>query len=395
LRLKSDLNLGAVLVIGLAINVLADYLSLLETRWLLSRMPRPWWAQAGVLLLDLILTAAIIWVAIFLYIRSPLHEGEIESFAEILGVFSIFSVFFYSTFLTSVWTWAYIASTWLMRLVATLRVDFWFDVEGKPVRVFFLVLATCVGAVTFAGSMLVGATLGQRQDGVSALDRTLCTVFQGRVCMDVANLTPDEQAQLDFITLACEGGVTVECLTRATAVYKVDGATAARLVRASCNGGDMTSCYNLGFLLSAGIGMQADPVGTARLYRQACDGGAVVGCINLGNLHERGIGMEADPAEAARLYRLGCEGGLAVGCSNLGALLQRGEGVASDLSLAAQFYRLGCDGGEANACTRLGVLYQTGSGIEQDMGEAVRLHRKACEIGHSFACFRANALEDE
>ena len=113
LRLQADLTLGSVLVLGLAINVVADYLSLLETRLLLAHMPRHWLAQAGVLFFDLLLSAAIIWLAIFAFLRSPLHQGEIESFAEILGVFSIFSVFFYSTFLTSVWTWAYIVSTWL------------------------------------------------------------------------------------------------------------------------------------------------------------------------------------------------------------------------------------------------------------------------------------------
>lgn len=101
LRVQSELTLG-FLVSGLVINVFADYISLLETRWLLGRMPRSTLAQIGVLVLDLMISATIIWVVIFAYIRSPLHSGEIETFAEILGVFSTFSVFFYSTFLTSV-----------------------------------------------------------------------------------------------------------------------------------------------------------------------------------------------------------------------------------------------------------------------------------------------------
>ncbi|MBA3324848.1 MAG: hypothetical protein H0T41_06135, partial [Rhodobacteraceae bacterium] len=96
LRARSDLLLGAVLVIGLAVNVFADYASLLETRFLLGRMERlrSVSAQAAVLVLDFILSAAIVWIAIFAYLRSPFYEGEIESFAEILGLFSIFSVFF-------------------------------------------------------------------------------------------------------------------------------------------------------------------------------------------------------------------------------------------------------------------------------------------------------------
>ncbi|WP_171182137.1 hypothetical protein, partial [Ruegeria sp. HKCCD8929] len=39
-RMQSELALGSVLVIGLMINVIADYVSLLETRWLLGNMPR-------------------------------------------------------------------------------------------------------------------------------------------------------------------------------------------------------------------------------------------------------------------------------------------------------------------------------------------------------------------
>ena len=59
--------------------------------------------------------------AIRLFITSLFYEGEAESFAEILGVFSVFSVLFYSTFLTSVWTWGYIFSTWVLRLFTRAR----------------------------------------------------------------------------------------------------------------------------------------------------------------------------------------------------------------------------------------------------------------------------------
>jgi hypothetical protein len=117
LRVQAELSARHVLVLALAINVVADYVSLLETRLLLGHMhrfrscsPKPACSSS---------TSS----------RSRPHrssgsrslptstarstQGEIETFAEILGLFSIFSVLFYSTFLTSVWTWAYILSTWL------------------------------------------------------------------------------------------------------------------------------------------------------------------------------------------------------------------------------------------------------------------------------------------
>ena len=152
--MRADLSLGSVLVLALAVNVIADYVSLLETRLLLGRMPRSTLGQALVLILDLALSAAIIWLAIFAYLRSPLNSGEIESFAEILGLFSIFSVLFYSTFLTSVWTWAYILSTWVMRAFTRLRLAALLDVERQPIRILGLVLS---------GVVFLGAAQGFRR----------------------------------------------------------------------------------------------------------------------------------------------------------------------------------------------------------------------------------------
>ncbi len=154
-------------------------------------------AQAGVLVLDLALSAAIIWLAIFAYLNSPLYTGEIESFAEILGLFSVFSVLFYSTFLTSVWTWAYILTTWIMRALARLRIAAFLDVEKQPVRILALVLA----AVVFLGALAMAVPLRKNADGLTAADRALCTLFKGRVCLDVAGLTTTEQAKLDLARL--------------------------------------------------------------------------------------------------------------------------------------------------------------------------------------------------
>ncbi|MDW4499915.1 tetratricopeptide repeat protein [Sulfitobacter sp. D35] len=418
LRLQADLTLGTVLILGLAINVAADYASLLETRHLLAHMPRRWLAQAGVLILDLLFSAAIIWLAIFAYIRSPLHQGEIESFAEILGIFSIFSVFFYSTFLTSVWTWAYVASTWLMRAAKRLRLADWLDVEHRPI----LILSNLVGLVTFLGALAFSGPMTRDEEGLTAAERTLCSVFKGRVCLDVATLTPLEQAQLDFITLACEGGVTKECLERGLEIYEVDGESAARLWQAGCYGGDPSSCGRLGFLYQYGLGVtadtdraanlfeiscdEADPIGctnlgylyergegrdqdtglAAELYRQGCDGGNMVACTNLGRFYHYGLGLEADPSRAAALYRQGCDGGLPRGCNSLGILYDEGFGVAQDQTVAAELYRQACDADHATGCSNLGLLHMLGFGVERDESEARRNFEKACALGRQQAC---------
>jgi uncharacterized protein len=348
LRMHSELSLGSVLVIALAINVIADYLSLLETRFLLGQMHRlhSVVAQVAVLLADLVISAAIIWLAIVAYLASPLYQGKAESFAEILGVFSIFSVLFYSTFLTSVWTWAYILSTWIMRAFTRLRLADLLDVEKKTMPVLGCVLAL----VVFVGALALALPMQKDADGLSAADRALCSVFKGRVCLDVAKLTETEQAKLDLIMFACEGGETEECMRRGLAKFKVEPELAARLWSVACDGGDALGCFNLGVMHQDGIGMDADPVEAARLYRQACEGGHAAGCFNLGLMHENGLGMDADPVEAARLYRQACEGGYAGGCSNLGLLHEKGLGMDADPVEAARLYRQACEMGFQPAC---------------------------------------------
>ena len=395
LRMQSNLSLGWFLVTALVVNVIADYISLLETRWLLGRIPRSTFAQIGVLIFDFPISAAIIWVAIFLYLRSPLREGDVESFAEILGVFSVFSVFFYSTFLTSVWTWGYITSTWIMRLATRLRVAYWLDVENKPIKVLFLLLSTCLGGVTFLGAMALGTLFSADQDGITAADRTLCKVFKGQVCLEVAELTDAEHRQLEFLSSACEGGATDECMKRANAIWEVDGATAARLSRAACQGGSAISCSNMGFLYKNGIGVNPDSRQSARFYRQACYEGYAGGCTDLGMLHQDGIWMDADPLRAAELFRQGCDAGSARGCTNLGVSYEKGLGVDPDPQEAARLYQQGCDEGDPSGCTNLGFFLLEGIGMDPNLQEAKRLFEHACEEGDAAGCTNLGVLYHE
>ena len=189
-------------------------------------------------------------------------------------MFSIFSVLFYSPFLTSVWTWAYILSTWLMRLVTALRLTAWLDLERQPIRV----LAGVLGLVTFSASLALALPLRPDDQSLSVADRALCSLFKGRVCLDVAELTAAEQAQLDFLLLACEGGVTRRCIERGVDAWEVDGAQAARLWRAACAGGNARGCTSLGYLHHRGIGIDADPAAAARLYQEGCELGDEDAC---------------------------------------------------------------------------------------------------------------------
>lgn len=82
-----------VLLVGLAVNLLADYLSLWETRWLLGRFEtiRALPAQAVLLLADLAFSATIILVAIAAF---RLLQGErLLSPVELLAAYTPYAIF--------------------------------------------------------------------------------------------------------------------------------------------------------------------------------------------------------------------------------------------------------------------------------------------------------------
>lgn len=277
-RAQAVLAFPTLLITGLIVNVVADYLSLLETRWLLGRMEARWThpvAQIGVLLLDLVLTGAIIFGVLWLYSQSPLHTGPAFGLAELLTAFSVYAVFFYSTFLTTLWVWGFVLSTLAIRGIARLKLPRWTDLYGHPGEVIGGItgLAVLIGA-------LIAAAPPRGDEALTLADRLVCEAFPGEICNAMADLTEDEQLLLSLIERACEGGVTEECHARGLDIYEVDGATAARLWTASCRGGNAQGCSNLGFMYETGLGVAPDPAEAARLYAQGCEGGDAYGCIN-------------------------------------------------------------------------------------------------------------------
>ena len=384
LRLQADLALGEVLIYALAINLIADYLSLLETRWLLGWLakPRHFVVHLLVLIADVLVSGAIVWLAIVAFIASPFYSGEAESFAEILGVFSIFSVLFYSTFVTSLWCWAFIGSTWLLRAFTHLDLQTWLTVENKPFRILGMIMAANV----FLGTFAAATVLRTDDDGVTALDRTLCTLFKGAVCLDVARLTKSEQIPLNFLLLACEGGETEECVLRAIKLVDLTPQEAAPLFRAACGGADAKGCTYLGHLHSEGIGVALDMEEAARLYRLGCEGGDLGGCNDLALLYQKGQGVTRDLDEAIRLHELACDMEEGVSCANLAVLYFNGSLVTRDIVAAERFFQLGCEYGSVEACTALGYELETGRRLPKDINEAARLYRISCDGGHGRAC---------
>ena len=380
-RINSSKGFWDIIVIGLFVNVLADYVSLLETRYILGQMHRvnSIFGQFLVLLIDAVISGLIIVGFLRLY---GFINGEAFSFAELLGAFSIFAVFFYSTFVTSVWTWLYILSTWVMRLFTRLKLNKLLAVTERPYFVLGLVMAP----IAMAATLGVTAIIQQDQAGISRGDRLLCELLPGKVCLNVAGLTDDEKIKLNYIIRACETGLAEECMGRGMSRYQINPAEAVRLFTASCLGNEIRGCYNLSFLYENGAGVAENMGEAEQLFKQACDGNNMRGCSNLGFLYDTGVGVTENKGEAARLYKQACDGNLMTGCTNLGLLYETGAGVAENKGEAARLYKQACDGNFMMGCSNLGFLYKNGAGVAENKGEAARLFKQACDGGLTAAC---------
>jgi hypothetical protein len=172
--LAGGLLLFGLTIFGVVFNLVPDYLSLLETRYLLGRIQRgaPMWV---LLFADVAATAAIGLAGYLLgylvtggrfdhlsaLVRQTIIAEDILVFE--LGDGIVYSMplglFFYSTFFTSVWLWLYAASIFLTRILlrmnsgvgVLLRVT---DVERQPFRSLGF-----VGVIIVSGLFALGLPL--------------------------------------------------------------------------------------------------------------------------------------------------------------------------------------------------------------------------------------------
>jgi len=424
IRADDKLPLWQVLLVGAAINIVPDYLSLFETRWLLKKFEnvQSFWGQLMVLIADAIFSGAIIWGSISLF--RVLHGDAPLSVVEVIAAFSIYALFFYSTFVTSLWAWLYCLSTWLMRIFSRSYLKDLMNTEHEPVTQVTFVSSVIIFVVSLTLTPALSTAEGE---SVTKFDRWLCTDVSDEICKHVIRLTPDEKHDLKILTQACEGGGVEHCSTLAVQYFKGDKLKAFKLWNKACEGGNMEGCANLGFMYKKGLGVKSDLNKAWALYSKACDNGMVVGCYNLGIMYKLGTVVERDAAKAVALFRRACNNRVIEGCNNLGLMYGSGMGVKQDSDKAHTLFRQACNAGlmescanyrfmqkddavvghtvdtavafshkscadgDMPACFSLGVMFNTGTGIEQDIPKAAALFKQACDGGIDYAC---NMLKD-
>jgi TPR repeat protein len=220
---------------------------------------------------------------------------------------------------------------------------------------------------------------------------------------------------------ACAGEASPQCFDRIAWMLSVgeapEKAEAVARLEQLCTGGSQESCVELGYVLSKGVGVEADPARAVALYEGACPT-VPTACVNLAALLKEGRGAAPDAArrsallsdacsrglleacvelgndhfdagridDARRAWRAACDAGVGLGCNNEADLL---IGLATGPEEAAPAFELlgrACSLGEALACGRLGYELMRGVLVPADPIEGQRLLQHACQQGVTQAC---------
>lgn len=163
-----------------ALNLIPDYLSLLETRFVIRRLASvgSMTGQLAWLTLDFAATLAIFLIPVaafgmlegmpaFESARNVLAAGMLSPSVPVDG--RILAVFLWTTFATSVWVWIYLAAQRLTRLASQIRrsvafLQYALPIEERPLRSVGAVMAL-LGCLAV---WVVMAPLGARTDPLDA-----------------------------------------------------------------------------------------------------------------------------------------------------------------------------------------------------------------------------------
>lgn len=242
------------LLLAILTSFVVDYISLLQTRMFFQCLHhiKSWFVHLSLLILDLVLTVALILLAqIFTYNAGWLKEWMLIAWTvgigEIVGGYSQYTIFFISALMTSVWSWAYLISTGILKFFTNIPgLCYWLDIENKPL----VILGHFISAITFVVSFLVALIFFQNENGVARFDQWLCNTFGGKVCVLIARNVNHHDLRSELLFLGCtspefrsDRDSINDCLVNElrTGLMR-DGEDYARTLGYSCDKGVIADC---------------------------------------------------------------------------------------------------------------------------------------------------------
>ena len=379
-RAGENLSLGQAVIFGAILNVIPDYLSLYETRWLLNKFQNSITLskQLIFLIIDLLLSSLIILLAIGLFL---LLRGQTNiTPAVIIGLFSVFSIFFYSTFFTSIWAWIYCLSTWFMKLFCKTPLKSILETETKPLKQIGLISSALIFVCAFALSPILKDS---DSDISRKIDDLWCEHFES-TCERLYYLTENQKKAYERLEKICKSGDIEFCLNQSQNYFKKDTDGYIGLYKKVCERGEAIACQQLSLFYREDNIAGENPELSFQYSKKACELGLTLSCFLVSTYYQTGYGVEEDLVKFHDSLKKACDLDAYVSCLQLGLLYRYGnDAFSADLLKARDLLVKSCRGGNGNACHYLGKLYQ-GQPQLNNNDSIAELFVKSCDFYNNY-----------
>lgn len=376
----------SVFVLAIFLNLIPDYLSLLQTRAFLGIYARTKKLSFHTFLamVDIIISALII----FLFISSiNWIIGAVHiDFIEMIALYSFYSIFFYSTFFTSFFAIIYCLSTAMMRIFINLNLFKILDTVERPVAQLGLVSSFLV-FIFFAG--IAPVLQRENQFTASTFDEWLCSAWPNQACAHVVRLTKDEKRKTELQVRACQDGVQRPCLEAGFSFVTLQKLKRAfESLPAECqNELESNSCVSVSAVPIVSRFLISDVHGLLSEAAAECEvkGGEV--CLLQGISVSKSVSSRLEDFEQHARLKEACWGGAGKVCAFLGWMAVRGK--SSDLTQQAgvTFLQDSCDRGRSlYSCLMLSKIHLSDGWQLRDTKKSTIYKALACSHGAIRAC---------
>ena len=150
----------ALITLFVICNLFVDYVSLIETRFVLGLMVGKNLTMISALaLMDILLTCTIVlipWAVLSDIVGLPLFAALWSALSfytsDLFGNWGVFGVFIYTTFATTVWAWLSVAAR--TAFVVCPPVQRWFPIDDRPFQSLGFVAGLLIATVYFGIALL-------------------------------------------------------------------------------------------------------------------------------------------------------------------------------------------------------------------------------------------------
>lgn len=248
-RFRAEFSFLDLLLLSLVYNLIPDYFSQIETRFVLGKISkvsensRIW--KIIWIVMDVIFTALIIWC--WLNMINLMWGKDFVSIFSMFGLYNEYSLFFYSTFFTSIFSWGFWLSKLNLRILQfiTRKFNFVFDAVKNPEFVLGFTMSLSIIMIFFVIKFIATPLLPKN------IDDLICKI-SARTCVHTAELTENEIKKMEHYIRACTEGYEPEfCFEKGEAKFLENPIAALSYLMPLCQNKHIKSCEYVGGLYAS------------------------------------------------------------------------------------------------------------------------------------------------